>query len=63
MCLAKAYMGEAEKNDFIMEDVTRLRIEGSKLHLATLFGERKEIEGILKEVDFQNARIVIESPA
>jgi predicted RNA-binding protein len=63
MCLAKAYMGEAEKNDFIMEDVVRLRIEGNKLHLATLFGEHKEIEGILKEVDFQNSRIIIESPA
>ncbi len=60
MCLAKAYIGETDRNDFIMEDVARLRIEGTTLHLISLFGERKEIEGTLKEVDFQNARIVIE---
>ena len=45
MCLAKVYLGEAENNDFIMEDVARLRVEGNKLHLATLFGEQKEVEG------------------
>ena len=63
MCLAKAYLGEAEKNDFIMEDVVLLRIEGDKLNLTTLFGERKEIEGSVREVDFQNSRIIIKTPA
>ncbi len=63
MCLAKAYIGEAEPNDFIMEDIARLQIEGNVLHLATLFGERKEIEGTLAMVDFQSGRIVIETPA
>ncbi len=62
MCLAKAYIGEAEANDFIMEDISLLRVEGNILHLATLFGERKEIEGTLREVDFQGGRIVIENP-
>jgi len=60
MCLAKAYLGEVDQNDFILEDVARLRIEGSVLHMVTLFGEHKEIEGTLKEVDFQGAKIVIE---
>lgn len=60
MCLAKAYLGEAEGNDFILEDVVRLSIEGNNLHLATLFGEHKDIEGIVKEVDFHNSRIIIE---
>ena len=60
MCLAKAYLGEAGQNDFVMEDVARLVVDGTTLHMTTLFGEHKDIEGILKEVDFQGARIVIE---
>ena len=63
MCLAKAYIGEAEPKDFILEDIALLRVEGNVLHLATLFGERKEIEGTLKEVDFQGGRILIENLA
>ena len=60
MCLAKAYIGEAEGNDFILEDVAMLKIDGRKLLLSTLFGEHKEIEGSVKEIDFQKARIVLE---
>ena len=63
MCLAKAYIGEAEPTEFIMEDIARLQIEGNVLHLATLFGEHKEIEGTLKMVDFQSGRIIIENPS
>ena len=63
MCLAKAYLNEVKDNEFILEDVTQLRIEGSKLHLVTLFGERKEIEGSVREVDFQNSRIIIDTTA
>ena len=60
MCLAKAYIGEAEGNDFILEDVAMLKIDGRKLLLSTLFGEHKEIEGNIKEIDFQKARIILE---
>ena len=62
MCLAKAYMAEAE-NEIVLEDIARLKIEGNKINLATLFGEQKEIEGTLKMIDFQGAKIVIESAA
>lgn len=60
MCLAKAYLSKGEETELILEDVARLMIEGNNLNLRTLFGEQKEIEGLVKEVDFQNARIVIE---
>ncbi len=60
MCLAKAYSSKGEETELILEDVANMRIDGNKLNLRTLFGEQKEIEGLVKEVDFQNARIVIE---
>jgi len=61
MCLAKAYIGEVESGEMVLEDISRMRIDGDKIYLATLFGERKEIEGVVKEVDFQGSRIVIQS--
>ncbi len=60
MCLASAYTGEVEDNEVIVQDIARLRIEGNIITLSTLFGERKELEGTVKEVDFQRARIIIE---
>ena len=60
MCLAKAYFGSDE---LVLEDIAKLKIDGNKISLRTLFGEEKEIEGRLKEIDFQGARIVIEQAA
>lgn len=60
MCLAKAYLGTGETTELILEDVALLSIDGNKLNLRTLFGEQKEIEGLVKEVSFQNGQIVIE---
>ena len=60
MCLAKAYSCKGDETELILEDVSRMTIEGDNLQLRTLFGEQKEIRGLVKEVDFQNARIIIE---
>ena len=60
MCLAKAFLGKVEKEDLIMEDISTVRVDGKKLNLRSLFGEQKEIEGIIKEIAFQNARIIVE---
>lgn len=60
MCLARAF---SEGEELILEDISKLRIEGNKVNLRTLFGEEIEIEGFLKEIDFQGARIVIQQSA
>ena len=63
MCLAKAYLGDIDGGNLILEDVALLRIEGERLLLWSLFGEQKEVEGLIKEVDFQNSKLVIEKLA
>jgi len=63
MCLAKAYLSEDGGGDLVMEEVALLRIKGKKLLLWSLFGEQKEVEGLIKEVDFQNSKLVIEKLA
>ncbi len=60
MCLAKAYVGETEPENLMLEDVAWLQIEGTRINLTTLFGERKEINGSLREVDFQGSKIIID---
>ena len=59
MCLAKAYVGK----EIVLEDVAKIRIEGNTLSLKTLFGEQQQIEGILKEIDFQGAKVIIQKLA
>ena len=59
MCLAKAYLG-VDDNQPLAEDITMLKTDGSKLLITTLFGEQKEIEAGIKEIDFKASRIVLE---
>jgi predicted RNA-binding protein len=63
MCLAKAYLGEPEENEMILEDVASVKIDGGKLQLRTFFGEQKEIEGSIKEINFRSGNIIIEKAA
>ena len=63
MCLARAYLGENGNKEFLMEDVAFLKIDGNKLHMWTLFGEQKELEATISEIDFQNSNIILQKSA
>ena len=56
MCLAKVY--EAEKGDEpVLEDVAYMMIDGDRVEVATLFGDRKVFQGKVKEIDFMRSRV------
>ena len=57
MCLAKAYIGK--DNEVMMEEIASLKVEGGKILLATLFGEQKEIEAGIEEIDFMSGRVTL----
>lgn len=62
MCLAKAYLEKtAEDRELVLESVSLVEIQGDKLHLSTIFGEEKEISAAIREIDFENSRILIEA--
>ena len=63
MCLATAYLGEPEENEMILEDVAAVKVDGGKLNLRSFFGEQKEIEGSIKEINFRSGKIIIEKAA
>ncbi len=61
MCLSKAYVDRDGNRELLMEEVTSLEIEGGKLLLKTLFGERREIGADIKEINFLTHIIVLKN--
>jgi uncharacterized protein len=62
MCLGKAYIEKAEGNrELVMESVSLLEIKGDRLRLSTIFGEEKELSAAIREIDFENSRIILEA--
>ena len=62
MCLAKAYLMGDGQRELLLEEVALIEIRDKKLRLSTIFGEKKELEAVIKAVDFQNSSILLERP-
>jgi predicted RNA-binding protein len=61
MCLAKAYVGDISDKKLLMEEIASLKAQDGKLLVTTLFGEQREIEADIREIDFMASRIVLEN--
>ena len=61
MCLAKAYLGSNGERELLVEEIASLRVEDGRLLITTLFGEQREIEARIKEIDFKASSIILES--
>ena len=61
MCLAKIRLNDDAVNAF--EDIAVLRFEDGVVHLRTLFGEEQTVAGRVKEVNFQNSTVLLETTA
>jgi len=59
MCLAKVYE-TAESDEPILEDVASLIIDGDRLEVETLFGERQILRGKVRQIDFLKSRVQLE---
>jgi len=60
MCLSKAYVGREGETELLFEEVASLEIEKGKILLKTLFGEQKEVQANIKEIDFLDGKIFLE---
>ena len=59
MCLAKIY--EATEGDKpVLEDIAYMIIEGERVEVETLFGERMILQGRVRQVDFVKSRVQLE---
>jgi predicted RNA-binding protein len=61
MCLAKIRLNDESRNAF--EDIAILHIEDGTIRLRTLFGEEQEITGRVREINFQNSTVLLETTA
>ena len=64
MCLGKAYLEADNKRELVLDSIALLEIDGTKVKLSTIFGDHKELEATIKEIDFEGSRIILtEVPA
>ena len=59
MCLAKAYLGGKGERELLIEEIASLKVKDGKLLITTLFGEQREIEANISEIDFMASSIVL----
>jgi len=59
MCASNVYVVRGEDEQLLMKDVAEIRVEGSKLVLTGLLGEKKEIEAELVRLDLEGHAIYI----
>jgi len=57
MCESKVYLDD----DLIVEDAIRIEVEGDKIVIYDILGDRKEINGKLKLIDLKEHKIFISS--
>jgi len=60
MCLSKVYVDRNGKRELLMEEIASVEIGGDKLLFKTLFGEQREIEANIREIDFLSHSLVLE---
>ena len=60
MCLGKAYLEADDKRELVLDSIASIEIADTKLKLSTIFGDQQELEARIKEIDFENSRIILE---
>ncbi len=59
MCLGKAYLEADNKRELVLDSIASIEIADNKLKLSTIFGDHKELEARIKEIDFESSRIIL----
>ena len=62
MCLAKAFLNGDDDDQLVLEDVALVEVGDRTLRLSSVFGEEKELEAVVKAVDFQSGRLLLGRP-
>ena len=60
MCLAAAYQS-VEGDQPVLQQIAHVRINGNRVELETLLGERKILQGKIREIDFVNSKLIFET--
>jgi predicted RNA-binding protein len=61
MCQSTAYVLKDGKEQELMADIATIIPEGKRLRLISLFGEEKEIEATIQEINLLGHKIILRS--
>ena len=59
MCEARVIIRKGEDEKTVMEDAAALHVEGGKLVVRNILGERVEVEGTIEKVDLVSNLIIL----
>ena len=59
MCMAKLYE-TVEGDKPVVEDIAYMTIDGDRVEVETLFGEKKVLQGKVRQIDFLKSRVELE---
>ena len=60
MCLAAAYQS-VEDDRPVLQKIAHVRINGNRVELETLLGDKEVLQGKINEIDFVNSKLIIET--
>jgi len=61
MCLSKAYLARNGDKELLLEEIAAVTINDDRLLFKTLFGEEKEIQAHIKEIDFTTHSLLLKN--
>lgn len=60
MCLSKAYLTSEEGEELILDEVSSVENKNGALIFTNILGEEREVEGVIRSIDFMDNKIVLE---
>ncbi len=61
MCEANAYLLKGDKEELLMERVDKVIPQNGEVYLESIWGQRKTIAAVIKELNLVDHRIILES--
>ena len=60
MCLSNVYLDEKEQDKLVIEEAEKVSTDGEKVHIRSLMGESKKLEGYyISEVDLIENYVIL----
>lgn len=59
MCETAAYLVKDGKEELLISSLEMIRVEEGSLEISNIFGERKQINGRIREINFLENKVLI----
>jgi predicted RNA-binding protein len=60
MCDTNAYIKANGVEEMFLESLARIEVQGGMLSITNIFGEKKQLNGRITEINFQGGKVLLE---